>query len=546
MKRKNIITFLLSFLITSFMVIGTSFIMTGNFKMIKKHPLITLLSFILLVKILWEIIKYLFDRLDNKKDEEKRKKTGKLGKLFDKHPFIFSILFIILLWLVYIIAFYPAIMSPDPSFQLLQYFNINNKYSDYVVLLDKNVILTNHHPVVHTIILGSLVKLGIKLFSSVNVGLFIYSIIQTIILASTLSYTIKFMKDINVSLKYRKICLLIYSLVPVFPLYAMSPVKDVIFGCLIIIYIISFYKLINLKEKLKIKDMVMEILLIILIILFRNNGFHIVLLSLPFLLFQGRQNIFKYIIIICITITFYYSYNNVILPHFKITNGSIREVLSVPFQQTARYVKEYKKEVTSDEKKAIDKLLNYDTIASRYNPALADPVKNEFNKYYTKNDLKNYFKVWKNELLKHPLVYIEATIANTYGYIYPVETNWYVHIKGKKIINNYGFDYHFNEKLKPLRMVLGGFAIAFPYIPFIGLLINIGFNTWILLFMLSYLFYRKKYKEIILLIPSFLILLVCFVSPANTYFRYALPNIFALPVMLAMFDKIISKKDKQI
>ena len=207
-------------------------------------------------------------------------------------------------------------------------------------------------------------------------------------------------------------------------------------------------------------------------------------------------------------------------------------------------VKEYKKEVTSDEKKAIDKLLNYDTIASRYNPVLADPVKNEFNRYYTDDDLKNYFKVWFTQLKKHPLVYVEATIANTYGYIYPVETNWYVHIKGKKIINNYGFDYHFNKKLRPLRMVLGGFAIAFPYIPFIGLLINIGFNTWILLFMLSYLFYRKKYKDIIILIPSFLILLVCFVSPANTYFRYALPNVFALPLMLLMFDKIISKKDK--
>lgn len=544
MKRKNVITFLLSFLITSFMVIGTSFIMSGSFKTIKNHPLITILSFILLVKILWEIIKFLFDRLDNKKEKKQKTKTKKLKILFDKHPFIFSFVFIILLWLVYIVAFYPAIMSPDPSFQLLQYFNINNKYSDYVVLLDKNVILTNHHPVVHTIILGSLVKLGIKLFSSVNAGLFIYSIIQTIILASTLSYTIKFMKDINVSLKYRKICLLIYSLVPVFPLYAMSPVKDVIFGCLIIIYIISFYKIINLKGKLKLKDMLMEILLVILIILFRNNGFHIVLLSLPFLFFLGRKNLFKYILILLIAITFYYSYNNVILPHFKITNGSIREVLSVPFQQTARYVKEYKKEVSNDEKKAIDKILNYDTIASRYNPALADPVKNEFNKYYTKNDLKNYFKVWKNEFLKHPLVYIEATIANTYGYYYPVETNWYVHTNGNKTINNYGFDYHFNEKLEPLRMVLGGFAVIFPYIPFIGLIINIGFNTWILLFMLSYLFYRKKYKDIILLIPSFLILLVCFVSPANTYFRYALPNVFALPVMLAMFNKIIIKKDK--
>lgn len=48
--------------------------------------------------------------------------------------------------------------------------------------------------------------------------------------------------------------------------------------------------------------------------------------------------------------------------------------------------------MTSDEKKAIDKLLNYDTIASRYNPALADPVKNEFNRYYTDNDLKTILK----------------------------------------------------------------------------------------------------------------------------------------------------------
>ena len=85
MKRKNIITFLLSFLITSFMVIGTSFIMTGDFRVIKKHPLITLLSFILLIKIFWEIIKYLFDRLDNKKDKEKSKAENKEEKKKQKN-----------------------------------------------------------------------------------------------------------------------------------------------------------------------------------------------------------------------------------------------------------------------------------------------------------------------------------------------------------------------------------------------------------------------------------------------------------------------------
>lgn len=534
--RKKIIEYILSFIITIFMVIGTSFIINGNFNTIVNHPIITIFSFLIMFKIIFEIINYLFDYMDKDSKKSNQKKKNKLTNLFDKHPFIFSIITILLLWLIYIIAFYPAILSPDPSFQLLQYFGIDNKYSKYVNLIDKNVIITNHHPVLHTLLLGFCTNIGIKLFSSFNIGLFIYTIIQTIILSTTLSYTIKFMKDINVSLKYRKICLLIYSLVPVFPLYALSPVKDVIFTSLIILYIISIYKFIKIKDKIKIKDIILEIILMILITLFRNNGIHVILLSFPFLFFTSKENLFKFILIFITTLSFYFSYSKIILPHFKITNGSIREVLSVPFQQTARYVKEHKNEITKKERNAIDKILNYDTIDTRYNPKLADPVKNEFNKDYTNKDLKNYFNVWFTQLKKHPITYLEATIENTYGYFYPIETNWYVHIKGKKIINNYGFDYHFN-KLSTIRKLLGGFAIIFPYIPFIGLIINIGFNTWILLFMVSYLIYRKKYKDIIYLIPSIILLLVCFVSPANTYFRYALPNIFAMPVMLSIFNK---------
>ena len=323
---------------------------------------------------------------------------------------------------------------------------------------------------------------------------------------------------------------------PVFPLYALSPVKDVIFGCLIILYVISLYKFIKNKCSMKVKDIIREIILIILIMLFRNNGFHVVLLSFPFLFLTSKKNLKKYLLIFLVVISFYFSYNKVILPHFKITNGSVREMLSVPFQQTARYVKEHKNEVTKSEKKAIDKILDYDTIDKRYNPKLADPVKNKFNRYYTNNDLKNYFKVWFLELKKHPITYIEATINNTYGYFYPVETNWYVYIIPKKIVNDFGFNYSFNS-LYILRYVLSAIALVFPYIPFIGLFVNIGFNTWILLFMLSYLLYKKNYKSIIYILPSLILLLVCFVSPANTYFRYALPNIFLMPTLFSMFIK---------
>ncbi len=538
-KRKNVVTMILSFIFTIFLTIGSSFIISDSLDAVIKHPIITILMMIISFIILNAIITFLFNKLDNYEAKEKKidKKTGFISKMIDKHPFWFSLIVILLFWLIYIIAFYPAIMSPDPSFQILQFFGIDNKYSTYVNLIDESVIITNHHPVIHTLLIGSCVKLGVSIFNSTNVGLFIYSIIQTLILASTLSYTIKFLKEINVSVNVRKAVLFIYALVPVFPFYAMSPVKDVIFGCLIILYIISIYKFIKLKDKINVKTMIKEIILMILITLFRNNGIHIIILSFPFLLLLGRKNLMKYLIIFIVVILSYFTYDKVILPYFKITPGSVREMLSIPFQQTARYVIKNDDKIPKKDKKAINKILDYDTLKKRYDPEKADDVKNKFNKDATNQDLKNYFKVWFKELKDDPKTYVEATLNNTYGYFYPVKTNWYIYVNENKTINNYGFDYHFND-LNVLRSALMVYGLVFPYIPFLGLIVNIGFNTWILLFMIAYLIYRKKYKEIIYLIPSIIVLLVCFASPVNTYFRYALPNVFAMPTMLLIFLSI--------
>ena len=237
------------------------------------------------------------------------------------------------------------------------------------------------------------------------------------------------------------------------------------------------------------------------------------------------------------------TYSKVILPYFKITPSSVRETLSIPFQQTARYVKEHEKEVTNDEKKAIDKILGYDTLKDRYKEEIADPVKNEFNKYSTKEDLKNYFVVWFEMFKKHPLTYVEATINNTYGYFYPFSTKWYIYYKYTPIIKEHGIDYHYNN-LTSLRTNLSNFGNIFPYIPIIGLIVNIGFSNYLLIFMLFYLIYKKKYKEMCYLFPLFVLTLVCIASPVNTYFRYALPTIFAMPTIIAIFKNIIVRNNK--
>lgn len=367
---------------------------------------------------------------------------------------------------------------------------------------------------------------------------------QTLLLISALSYTIYYMKKLNTPFWLRILSLVIYAFVPAFPFYAMSLVKDVIFTSLVIIYIINLFDLIRIsnKEKYSSKRVVGLIILMLLIMLFRNNGIYLIIMSFPFLLFIDRKNRWKILCILLFPIILYESYTKILLPTFKVTPGSIREMLSIPFQQTARYVKEYGNEVTYDEKKAIDKILGYNTLASRYVPECSDNVKNQYNKYATKKDLEEYFKVWFKEFKKHPTVYIEATINNTYGYFYPDAKNWYLYYKYDKRLKNVGIDYHYNS-LKRFRTILSSYGEIIPYIPVVGNIVNIASSIWICMIIFTILIYMKKYKYLIYLTPVISLVLVCIASPVNTYFRYAMPYVFSIPIIIAIFLSILNSSN---
>ena len=236
----------------------------------------------------------------------------------------------------------------------------------------------------------------------------------------------------------------------------------------------------------------------------------------------------------------YVGYNKVLLPSFEIANTSIREVLSVPFQQTARYAKYYGDEISLEDKEIIDKVLGYEDLGERYDPDLSDPVKNKFNKYTTDEELKEYFTVWLKYLFKRPVVYIDATINNIYGYFYPNTSAWYIYSDLNHKLPEAGFDYHYNG-LSGLRLILTGYGEAFPYIPIIGTIANIGMVVWIHILLVGVLIVNKMKKYIVLLLPSLSFILVCMVGPANTYFRYILPCVFALPAILCILYNELKK-----
>lgn len=521
-------------LLDIFLLISNVFINTGNLSYLYKNMWLILYNLIRFIAIYIVLKRSLIYFENFIKNHEFKLKENKIINLFLKHPFLFSFIAILICWSIYVIAFYPIILSPDPSFQIKQFFNVRTKYADYAILLDNNVFLTNHHPVFHTMILGYSLKLGRFLLND-NFGLFIYSLTQLLFLAFTLSLTIKYLNENNVNKKIVFIVLLLYCFIPMFPLYAMSGVKDTYYTCFIILYVMKLDKIIRSKqEKLSYKEMIQLLLIMVAVCLFRNNGIYVLILSFPLILIYSKKYFQTLLVIFIGVLAFYGTYTKVLLPSLKITDGSIRETLSIPFQQTARYVKYYDKDLSKNDIKVIDKVLEYETLAKRYNPTISDPVKNEFNKYTTKKELLAYLKVWFKCFFKHPLVYIEATLNNIYGYFSPQSTNWYIYYKyDTRITEDNLVNYHYNN-LSLLRLILSSFAQGFPYIPLIGLISNIGFNTWLLLGLTTYSIFKKKKEYLIVLSPLLISLLICVASPVNTYFRYAMPFIFIMPFIFTL------------
>ncbi len=531
---------ILSCLFALFMVIGEAIVTKGTFTLIYKNiinvalTIVKLFGYTFLFKMGFCYLDEFLKKKPTKERVIKNKKIKWYIEQFEKHPFRTSFLTIVLFWSIYMIAFYPIVLSPDPSFQIRQYYNVPTKYIDWVIQRDPNVFMTAHHPVLQTFLIGWSIDLGRFLIND-NFGLFIYSFFQSMIYISVFAYTISFALKRGVKRSLALILLALYLFVPMFAFYSISAVKDTLYTSFMILFVLMVYDIVlKERESMPLKRVIFFAIVMLLICLFRHNGLYVIALTMPFIFIYSKPNRLK---IGCAFLFAFLSINmvdKVIVPSLGISDGSIREMLSVPFQQTARYVKKHEDELSDEEKHAIDKILVYDTLKKRYDPELADDVKNEYNKNATKEDLIEYFKVWGRGLLKHPDTYIDATLNNTYGYFYPNTHNWYVYTTyDTRVTKNHLVNYHFN-KLEGLRGILSVYGNIFPYIPGIGLLASIGFNMWILLIVSAYLITNKKKKYLIPLVPLYGSLLICFISPANTYFRYTMPYVFVLPVLIVL------------
>ena len=240
------------------------------------------------------------------------------------------------------------------------------------------------------------------------------------------------------------------------------------------------------------------------------------------------------------------------MPIRNIPAGSVREAMSVPLMQTAKYIEKHSGEVTSEEKEvllSVFEVNNLEQIAEAYDKEISDDVKALFKEYPEKEELISYFKVWWSQLMRHPVTYVQTYLEHCSGYFNPGKRcyediiGWFKILDGQSRTDEY-LDIYFEVEDEGLRNALESWAYMLYDAPIIGLLYHTGTHTLIMLGCLVYLWLKGRKRELFVVIPGIAVLLICTVSPLNASVRYFLPVMVSSPVYIALCTIKNGKQEK--
>ncbi len=521
-KRLKVCSILLAILLATFEVVGNTIdnyldlsgIIESQITLIKSA--IKWLGYSILF---YGVIANIFKKL-----EEKEFLKGTTKWFTDnKRTFFWVWGLIFIAWIPYFLNYYPGVVTVDSMSQICQSLGIHG--------------ISNHHPILHTFFISIFMNIG-KAFGNYNLGVAIYSIVQMIVASSIFSFTIYYMAKRKIDIKFRILTLLFYAFYPVNGLYSITMWKDIPFAVAMLIFTIMMTEIAINKEhfmKSKLKN-ALFIISMILVILFRNNGLYVAILTIPCLFIFARKYYKKLIVITCMVLATYAIWKGPVFSIFNIGEGSPREALSIPLQQFARITKYHGDTLTDDERWRIYKYLPTNDLSKVYTPRISDLVKNNFSNEAFAEDKIGLVKLYFKLALKYPRATIESFLCNNSGYWYPETVNWVVarEIFETKQEEEMALDLKATPIADLESLEKWDSLLDRRDLPINSMLYSIGFVFWLVLISLVYTIYKKQYNLLIIYIPIAILWLTTIASPVYGEFRYIYSMFTCLPILLGI------------
>lgn len=437
---------------------------------------------------------------------------------------------LILCWSPYCIVNFPARFGGGSSNQILQFFGEDTLARSLSAIQYENSYITNHHPVLLTYFYGLFFKIG-QYLEITNGMVFLLSCLILLVNAWVMAYCINTIRG-RMTDKLFVISLIIVGLYPLYGMYSYTICKDNLYAsALLLMSTLVLQVVFDAGSQIK-RSIKYALLCISVLIPFLKNQGLLVVVSTLIVLSVFCKKIRKYALMDVGISVFVYLilFSNIVMPLCKIAPGGVQEAFSIPFQQTALYVREYSEELTEEEYEAIDAVLPVETIDEVYDERRADAVKFLYRQTATSDELVSYLKCWIKMFFKHPRVYLKAFVSISDGYYY-LKYDDVIFDLGYEGVPEVGGAYtpQWVLEIENIEKNVWENIINFS----IGRwLIQPSVVVWILVITCFYSIYSKCSKMILVLMPSVFSACICLLSPWNGVWRYALPVLYAVPLML--------------
>ena len=104
---------------------------------------------------------------------------------------------------------------------------------------------SNHHPLLHVLLLGGIVAAVHKAAGSYNLGIACYMILQMCIAAFCFAHMMDFLKRHRVRRGFRIAALVFLACFPVVPMYVLCSTKDTLFSIALLMLVLHLYELLD-------------------------------------------------------------------------------------------------------------------------------------------------------------------------------------------------------------------------------------------------------------------------------------------------------------
>lgn len=475
--------------------------------------------------------------------------ASRLRGFADRHVFGLSLALLAVCWGAYIAVFLPGTLTYDGARSLNQFC--------------AGAPLENHHPVLMNLLYGLLMHAG-RAIGSDNWGVLLIVVFQAAALAAALAAVLAESRRRGLPSALVAAAALYFALFPAWGVLAQDAIKDTLFCAVFAWFMLRLARVAAPREgspRVGAGDWALLALSGALVALTRNNGIYLaaasmLVLAIALLVRRGRGSgpspWRPAACALVSVVAVYVALTGVVYPACGVDMREEKEMLSVPFQQTARIVAAHGEDVSAGEREAIDAVLPYGRLAELYCPDLADPVKESYKLHNSKIEgsfeyadehpgaLGSYLRAWLGLASRHPATALTATAANTYAYFYPgevvdVDGSRPVLLVGEQIGGSIAEAYDVSYAAPAGFVARASSAVQSTLsAPGLNYLYSPGAYVWLLVAAVAYLIHARRGWGLIVCIPPAMLMLTVLAGPLNGHLRYVMPMIAVLPLVWSL------------